>query len=222
MYVYYYISYAIYVYVYFILFHEYMFVIWYYTLHMYVIYNIVFSCTYNIHFNICIHMYTKGKQTPKEITQNLLNKHWKIIFNGNGYDPTNQQDLTNRGLFRIDSAIDAIERFTIDKNINLFTELNILSKEECHARQNVLLSQYIGIVEMEVLTLIDMLNQYIIPAMKKTYVSSDNITSDKSGAGSVLLTGLQEAVVTLNKAVSDIHHASTLSEKVCGVYIVCL
>lgn len=87
---------------------------------------------------------------PKEVAQQALKQHWKVIFNGNGYDPANQKALTEAGLWRFDSGVDAICRITEPKNVALFEELKILSPAECQARQVVMLNQYIGTVEIEV------------------------------------------------------------------------
>ena len=72
------------------------------------------------------------------------------MFNGNGYDPANQAMLTEKGLWRIDSCVDAIDRFIEPKNIKLFSNLNVFTERECLARRDILLNYYIGVVEMEV------------------------------------------------------------------------
>jgi glutamine synthetase len=138
--------------------------------------------------------------TPaKKVAQDALSKHWKVIFNGNGYDPVNQQALTDKGLWRFDSGVDAICRLTEAKNVSLFQEMNVLTPEECTARRNVMLNQYIGTVEMEAQCMIDMLNQHIIPSVK--------------AAGVGPLSGLGAAVETLKKALADIHHTGDNIEK---------
>jgi glutamine synthetase len=136
----------------------------------------------------------EGGANAKEVARKALNHSWKVIFNGNGYDPANQDMLTKAGLWRIDSGVDAITRFTAEKNIDLFSSLNILTAEECTARQSALLNHYTGTVEIEALVLVDMLNQFIIPAVK--------------GAGVGSVKDLEGAVHTLQKAVSDIHHTN--------------
>ena len=83
-------------------------------------------------------------KSPREVAKDALNKHWKVIFNGNGYDPANQAMLTEKGLWRIDSGVDAITAYTKPKNLQLFEELGVLTSEECSARQTVLLNHYIG------------------------------------------------------------------------------
>lgn len=42
-----------------------------------------------------------------------------------GYDKANQAALTEKGLWRIDSGVDAITRFTVEKNVKLFEELGV-------------------------------------------------------------------------------------------------
>ena len=88
--------------------------------------------------------------SAKAVAQAALQKNMKVVFNGNGYDPANQQMLTDKGLWRIDSGIDAIARFTVPKNVALFSEMGVFSPEECKARQTVMLNHYVGIVEIEV------------------------------------------------------------------------
>ena len=68
------------------------------------------------------------------------------MYNGNNYDPQTRTQLIARGLWSIESTIEAICRFTIDKNIKLFSELKVLNPDECRSRQTIMLSQYIGVV----------------------------------------------------------------------------
>ena len=74
-----------------------------------------------------------------------------------------------------------------------------MSKEECLARADVLHDHYTGTVEMEALTLIDMINQHIIPSVKA------------AGAGPA--DELASSVGALKDAVAAIHAASTSYEK---------
>jgi glutamine synthetase len=114
----------------------------------------------------------KGK-SAKEVAQNALKDSFKVIFNGNGYDAANQQMLTDMGLWRIDSGVDAIARFTEPKNVKLFGDLGIFTPEECKARKTVMLNHYVGMVEMEALSMIDMLQQHIIPSVNVSKVAGE-------------------------------------------------
>jgi len=125
----------------------------------------------------------EGGMTPKEVAATALNYHWKAIFNGDNYDEKNQQMLTDSGVWRIDSNVDAICRMTDPKNIDLFSSLNVLSSEECAARQSVMLDHYTGTVEIEAKCMINMLNQHVIPSAKRAGLG--DVASLKSGVSTV-------------------------------------
>jgi glutamine synthetase len=133
-----------------------------------------------------------GKGTPREVASSALEKHWKVIFNGNGYDEKNQEKLTNDGVWRIDSGVDSMSRIADPKNIQLFSSMGVLSAEECVARRDVMLEHYIGTVEIEVKCFMNMLHQHVIPSMKKAGVDF----SVKS---------LYDATKTLEEAMKAIH-----------------
>jgi glutamine synthetase len=133
-----------------------------------------------------------GKK-PRDVASAALNKHWKVVFNGNNYDEANQDMLTKTGVWRIDAGVDAICRYTEPKNVKLFQAMNVLQPEECEARQTIMLDHYIGTVEIEALAMVDMITQHIIPSCNKT------------GIG--LVKELEAAVKILEKAVKDIHAA---------------
>ena len=136
---------------------------------------------------------------PSEVAREALKKHWKVIFNGNNYDEAMQTELTNRGVWRIDSGVEAISRLTADKNVALFEKMGVLTPAECESRQDILHDHYTGTVEMEALCLVDMLNQHIIPSCKS------------SGMGP--LAELEACVPKLEAAVAEIHAAETSMAK---------
>jgi len=134
-----------------------------------------------------------------DIAREALKKHWKVVFNGDNYDETSQQMLTDRGVWRIDSGVEAIAHLSMDKNVALFEKMNVLTKVELDSRAQILHEHYTGTVEMEALTLIDMLNQHILPSMKA------------AGIGPVA--ELQACIPTLKEAMAEIHAAETAYEK---------
>lgn len=138
-------------------------------------------------------------EKPLDIAIEALNKHWRVIFNGDNYDESMQEMLTERGVWRIDSGVEAIHCLTAEKNIDLFEKMKVMSKQECESREIVLHDHYTGSVELEALTLIDMINQHIIPSVK--------------AAGIGPLSDLEAAVNTIQSAVSEIHAAEGSYEK---------
>jgi glutamine synthetase len=93
----------------------------------------------------------EGGKKPEDVAKDALNKHWRVIFDGNGYDPAWLDEANARGIWRIDSGVDAINMMGSEKNIKLFESMKVLSKEELFARKDIALQHYAGIVEMEAL-----------------------------------------------------------------------
>lgn len=108
----------------------------------------------------------EGGKSAREVATAALKDSWKTIFNGNGYDPAEQERMTKAGLWRFDSGVDAICRYTVPKNVELFSSLNILTPEECQARQDVGLEAYVGYVEIELNCMVDMINQHVLPSVR--------------------------------------------------------
>lgn len=136
---------------------------------------------------------------PADVAAQALKDNWKVIFNGNGYDPANQKMLTERGVCRIDSGVEAMSRFGEPQNVALFESMGVLSKAECESRQTIMLNHYVGQVEIEVLSMIEMMQKHIIPAAKE----SQNAYTDK----------LSSELTTLQNALHAIHHTDDAKER---------
>jgi len=135
-----------------------------------------------------------GGKDIDDLARETLNENWKVIFNGNNYDEEVQQELTDRGIWRIDSGVEAIATLTSKKNVELFQKMKVLTKEECESRQDILHDHYTGTVDIEAKCLVDMINQHIIPSVK--------------AAGVGPLSDLEAAVGTLKGTIAEIHAAS--------------
>lgn len=116
-------------------------------------------------------------ENAEDIAREALNKHWKVIFNGNSYDLDNQKMLTDKGVWRIDSGVESLRRLTDEKNLELFESMGIMTREEAQSREVVLMEHYTGTVEVEAGTLIDMINQHIIPSVTAAGQSTDGLVS---------------------------------------------
>merc|ERR1711957_962742 len=97
--------------------------------------------------------------------------------------------MGDSGVWRIDSGVEAIARLTAPENKELFESLGVMDGKECDARAIVLHDHYFGTVEMEALTLIDMINQHIVPSVKAA-----------GGSIQTALTGIHAAETSYEKA----------------------
>ena len=98
------------------------------------------------------------------ICRNLIEKHKRILFSGDGYSDEWAKEAKRRGLPNVKSFIESTEVLNDPSVINLFTSLNIYSEKELAANCIILQEQYEKIMGIEVRTMIEMARKDILPA----------------------------------------------------------
>jgi glutamine synthetase len=136
----------------------------------------------------------EGGQSPKDAATAMLGEHFKCIFNGDNYSDEWPIEAGKRGVWRIDSGVEALDRLSDPKNTALFESMGVMSEAECKARATVNLEHYTGFCEMEAKCMIGMIKQHIIPSALK---------SAPSHVG-----GLVAALDILEAKLSAVHAAS--------------
>ena len=99
----------------------------------------------------------------RRLIRKTLKKHRRIIFNGDGYTGEWVEEAERRGLLNLKSTPEALARYTAKKNIDLFRRNHIFSEREVRARQEILLENYVKIIDLEALTMLDMAKKDILP-----------------------------------------------------------
>ncbi len=98
------------------------------------------------------------------ICRNLIEKHKRILFSGDGYSEEWEKEAKRRGLPNVKSFIESTEVLNDSSVINLFTSLNIYSEKELAANRIILQEQYEKIMGIEVRTMIEMARKDILPS----------------------------------------------------------
>ncbi len=101
------------------------------------------------------------------LIKRTLNKHKRIIFNGDGYSKEWVKEAEKRGLLNLKSTVDALPYYIKEENVKLFERHKVLCKEEINSRYEILLNSYINIIRIEAATLHDIVSKKIIPATCK-------------------------------------------------------
>ncbi len=99
------------------------------------------------------------------LIRHTIRDHKRIIFNGNNYAEEWVAEAAERGLLNWKSSAEAIPHFTDEKNIALFKRHNIFTEAEMHARRDILLENYVKVISIEALTMLDMVGRDILPAI---------------------------------------------------------
>ena len=115
--------------------------------------------------------YLEGKEDINEAIVSLIRENFKahkrIVFNGNNYSDEWKQTAKERGLLNLPTAVDAIPCYVAPKNVALFTTHNVFNNVELISRCDILLENYYKTINIECLTLINMLKNYVVPACYK-------------------------------------------------------
>lgn len=112
----------------------------------------------------------KASDVNKEaaaIVKEFINKHGRVVFNGNGYSEEWVKEAKKRGLPNITNMVDAIAAMANDSAIKLFGKYKVLSESELHSRYEVYLEQYVKYINIEAQTSIQMVRKQYLPAIMK-------------------------------------------------------
>ena len=115
-----------------------------------------------------------------ELIKEVIQKHKRIIFNGNGYDDKWIAEAKKRGLSNLLTTPDAMPRFIEEKSISLFTSHKVYTEREIRSRYEIFLESYCKIVRIEAKTMLDMAMKEILPAVSEySQVLATTILSKK-------------------------------------------
>ena len=98
------------------------------------------------------------------LAEELYEKHKRVIFNGNNYDPAWVAEARKRGLPNIDNTADAIRVFLSKQTRDVFKKHGVFSKEELQARCEIALQNYTKLGLIEAVSMVKIVKQMIIPA----------------------------------------------------------
>ena len=100
-----------------------------------------------------------------ELLKRTFAEHRRIIFDGNGYSLEWEHEAERRGLLNLRTSVAAFKRYDDPKNIKLFADHGVMSAVEIASRKGILFENYSKIVNIEALTMIEMVSRDIIPAV---------------------------------------------------------
>lgn len=116
-----------------------------------------------------------------ELAIKTFKEHERIIFNGNGYSDEWVEEAERRGLLNLKTTPDAMPYFKSQKSIDLFVGQGVFSKVEVETRTEIMMEEYNNTLHFEMLTMLEMAKQEILPAcLKYTKFVTDDVLSKKS------------------------------------------
>ena len=150
------------------------------------------------------------------IIRHTVRDHKRIIFNGNNYSDEWRAEAARRGLLNYPSAVDALPHFTDEKNVALFSRYGIFSETEIRSRRDILLENYIKVIHIEALTMQDMVNRDLLPAiLRYTGFLTDNaLKKAQLGLTAVPEKAMAEKLSALSASI--VERSALLSDRLLG------
>ncbi len=119
----------------------------------------------------------------KALVKKTLTEHQNIIFNGDNYSDEWVEEAERRGLLNLRSMPEAMAHYVDKKNIDLFVRNGIVSEAEIYARYEIELESYSKQLHIEALTMIDMAEKNITPAVIEFVNSLTDAALSKKALG---------------------------------------
>ncbi len=161
-----------------------------------------------------------------ELIKSTVAKHERIIFNGNGYSDEWVKEATEvRGLLNLKTTADAMPYLLKKKNVDMLTAHKVFSETEINSRCEIMLENYCKTVNIEGLTMVDMVRKNYLPAIEGYLYSLAKTTSlMKSVSSNVkcnyevstmerlseLTDHIQESVMALEEALKNLKSCESI------------
>ena len=94
-----------------------------------------------------------------KLVKELLKKHRRIIFNGNGYTDEWVAEAEKRGLYNLKSLPEAMPQIKAKKNKELFEKHHVFTEIEIDSRYEIYLENYSKAIRIEALTMLEMVKK---------------------------------------------------------------
>lgn len=139
------------------------------------------------------------------IIKEVVEQNGRIIFNGDGYSQEWKEEAERRGLLNLASTVDAMPYLKSEKNVEMFEKHKVLSRAEINSRIEIILENYSKTLHIEALTLIDMMNREVIPAITSYADMLCVAVLNKNSIGGINSSVERELIARLSAANSEIY-----------------
>jgi glutamine synthetase len=117
------------------------------------------------------------------LVKKTISEHKRIVFNGNNYAEEWVIEAQKRGLSNLKTTVEALPEFISQKSVDLFTKHHVFSETELHSRYEILMEAYCKTINIEALTMVDMVKREIIPACVEYQKDLAKLLTEKKALG---------------------------------------
>jgi len=132
----------------------------------------------------------------RQVLVESLRKHYRVVFNGDGYSKAWVEEAQKRGLHNWKTTPEALANLATEKNIALFESLKVLTKTEYLSHHHIAYEFYNSTKKIEALCLNGIIATKIIPvAVKYQKVVADSLIALKQAIPSNMDTSNQQKLL---------------------------
>ena len=103
-----------------------------------------------------------------ELIKRVITDHQRILFDGNGYGEEWVKEATEvRGLSNLKTTADAMPHLLDQKNKDMLIAHKVFTEAELESRCEIMLENYVKTVNIEGLTMVDMVRKNYLPAIER-------------------------------------------------------
>jgi glutamine synthetase len=155
------------------------------------------------------------KGEAQKLLKKIVAEHARIIFNGDNYSADWVTEAEKRGLPNIHSTVESIETIFEKDHIDLFARHGVLTKQELHARTEILLENYSKTLNIEATATLNIAKRQILPACIQYSSELASAVNGLVEAGITPAVQKRELEKT-NSLIEDLSAAIEATEKALG------
>ena len=149
----------------------------------------------------------------KTLIRKSIKEHKRIIFNGNNYSEEWVKEAEKRGLLNLKSTPEALPHYIAEKNVALFEKHRIFTRSELVSRYEILVENYCKTMNIEVLTMLQLVKRDIIPAISAfTSDMSTAVINKKAVSDKIPCTAEEEIISKVSELLCEIYNKNNKLE----------
>ena len=165
----------------------------------------------------------KFEETLHNLIKRVITDHQRILFDGNGYGDEWVKEATEvRGLSNLKTTADAMPKLLDEKNKEMLIRHKVFNEAEIQSRCEIMLENYVKTVNIEGLTMVDMVRKDCLPAIEEyLYTLSRAVDSMKSVSANVKcryeISTIEKLTDLTDNILTSVEALETVLEKLKGI-----
>ena len=155
----------------------------------------------------------KLESAVKTVLRDVISRHKRIIFNGDGYSDSWTEEAARRGLPNLKDSVEAIPVFGEKESIELFNNYKVLNEAEVQSRTTICMSRYVHQVLIESEQMALMARTMILPAALRHQERLARVVTATQAAG----TDCAELKDTLNRFADLVRRFSAATDSLAEI-----